>query len=572
MKLISREHILFNCVLVLFILLFAIAPLYTYQNQGWPSLALPFNTSGWSIASWLIALAALTISSKKVVIYPVLWSTLVLFPVIIVVNSLLADSVNPIDWLFRQLFVFGGLFYIFSLFQFDLKPTQKECLLYVVVIAVGLQALLATMQIVAPLDLPSWLSKQPNSTVPRGIFQQVNVMSTFLATGLIAIVFLVSRPSFKSKHFIIKLLLVVIFGLSFYVTTASGSRVGLLSMVVGLSVVIVFRSRQLLRQKPIAILLIVVSVLGFSAGKMGFVQTMDKAVSMADSKYASARMGMYQIGIEIVQKEPLYGHGIGSFLKQWNIQASDFYKRHPESNLPPVIEHPHNEILFWMIEGGLLAVIGILVLILGVIIAICRCGWQRGGAYAAMLFPISLHTQVEHPLDASVLHWFLWLFLLYLPFSYQVKTKFIGFSSSALNLTRLLALMLAASVTLFMWHTARAQNDLFKFIHYQEQQKPPYLNYALNNIYTRPLAESKAMAANLYSSIERKDLEGVRAYEVWAKQYVEKMPYLYIYNSMIAASATLRPEGKGCDAINAAYEMYSHLDNLQVAHQNCLKN
>ena len=546
-------------------LLFFIIPFYGYPNQGWPSLALPYNTSAWSVVSWIIATGLLLLPFKKKFIYPDLWMFFIFFPVIVILSSLLAETPDPIDWLFRQLFILGGLGFLFALFQFKVKQAVLDKLLLMLALATGLQALLGTMQIIMPEGLPSFFPHS-NDTIPRGMFQQVNVLASFLATGLVISIYSISRPSFRFSSKLIRLCVVASFTLSIYIIVASGSRVGLLSTLLGIPLVLLSRRQQLRPHKILLLILLIASIGGVIAGQAGLHKTMDKTVQLTDGTYSSARIAMYSIGLELVEKEPIHGYGIGGFLSAWNRQSSDFITRHPEVVLPTVTTHPHNEILFWMIEGGLLVVTGIIAVIIGIMFALYHCGFQRGGAYAAMLIPISLHTQVEHPLYTSSLHWFLWLFLIYLLLRHRVNTVDTSLSQAATRLIQLFAILLAVGLPVFMHNTARAQSDLFNFL-YDRNPQAPYLQLALNNIYTKTMAEKVAMRSTLYASIENGDKSKVKIFENWALDYVTTHPELKMYEDLISASAFLRPEGKGCDAIEAGLTMYAYNKPLQLAYQ-----
>lgn len=546
-------------------LLFLIIPFYGYPNQGWPSLALPYNTSAWSIASWIIATGIILLSVKKQFSYPRLWPFFVAFPIIVILSSLMADTPSPIDWLFRQLFILGGLLFLFVLFQFKAKQKYLDDFLLIIVLSIGLQALLGAMQIIAPEILPFWFPKS-NDTIPRGMFQQVNVLASYLATGLAAALYLISLPSFRYRSRVIQACVVLFFAISIYVIVASGSRVGLLSMLLSIPLVLWSRFQQLRPHKLLLSIMFICSVGGTVAGQAGLEQTIDKSTQITDGTYSDARIAMYTIGMELVVKEPLHGYGIGGFLSAWNKQASDFVTRHPEVILPAVTTHPHNEILFWMIEGGLLGVVGILIVMIGIVVALCRCGFHRGSAYAAMLIPISLHTQVEHPLYTSSLHWFLWLFLVYLLLRHQMKTVDTSLSQVATRLIQVVAITLAIGIPIFMYNTARAQSDLFNFL-YDKTPQAPYLQLALNNIYTKTMAEKIAMRSTLYASIENDDKTRVAEFENWALDYIDTRPELKMYEDLISASVFLRPEGKGCDAISAGLLMYAYNKQLQLAYQ-----
>jgi len=549
--------------------LFLIAPLCTAPSIGGLGLALPYNIPVWAVASWIMAIASILITVNKQFITPRLWVTFVIFPIIILIISLFYPVNQPITWLFRQLYIMGGVLFLFALFQFQAKQAAIDRVLFILVLAMGLHACLGTLQIVVPDRIP-WLSFTHNY-VPQGIFQQINVQATFLVTGVILTLYLISRPCFRFSSLIIKVWVVVAFALAVYIVIASGSRIGLLSLLLGVPLILWSRYRQLWWHKKLLIVLLLVSCGSFWAGQAGLYRTLDKTAQLSENSYSSARITMYAIGMELVAKSPIYGYGIGGFLKAWNKQASDFMTRHSETVLlPEHITHPHNELLLWMIEAGLPAVIGIFAMIAGMGLALYRCGFQRGGAYAAMLLPISLHTQVELPFYVSSVHWFLWLFLIYLLLRHQTKTIKTHLSQSAIWLIRVTAVFFAIGITIFMNNTARAQADLYHYV-YDTNTQPPYLQIALNNLYFEHLAEQVAMHSMLYISIANHDRTKVETFENWAKEYVKIKPELVIYQDLILASQFLRPKDKGCDAIKAGFAMYAQNKVLQQAVIHCQK-
>jgi len=546
--------------------LFFLSPFYSQLNIGGSGLALTYNIATWVMASYLMAVASLLSLSYKDFTYPYQWPFFLAFPVIVIITSLLSDINQPITWLFRQLFILGGLLFLFALFQFKVKQIQLDKVLFILIIAVGLHALLGAAQIAVPDLIPSWFS--PNlGSVPRGIFQQINVHVSFLVTGQMIILYLISRPSFRASTKLMQLIVIASFALATYVTIASGSRVGLLSLILGMPLLLWSRYNQLRYHKKLLAILFIVSCTSIFVGQAGLYKTIDKSVQLSGKSYSTARIAMYTIGLELVAKEPIYGYGIGGFLKAWNKQSSDFVDRHPETVLPNTTTHPHNEILFWMIEGGILSVIGIVAAIIGIILALIQCGFQRGGAYAAMLIPISLHTQVELPFYISAVHWFLWLFLIFLVLRHQTKVVTLTLSGAATRSIQGLAIVLAVGVTVFMINTARAQTDLYTFLYEPQKAKAPYLQLALNNLYFKPAAERVAMRSMLYVSIENNDRNKVEIFENWAQQYVSISPELKMYEDLISASVFLRPDGQGCDVIKQSLTMYAHNKPLQQAYK-----
>ena len=291
-------------------------------------------------------------------------------------------------------------------------------------------------------------------------------------------------------------------------------------------------------------------------GQAGIEKTVDKAQKLKGESYSNARVAMYVIGSEIIIEEPM-GHGIGSFLKVWNTQSSDFVSRNPETKLPPYVTPPHNEFLLWAIEAGVPAMITLMLVAIGIGIGLYNCGFQSGTAYAALLITISLHTQVELPFYISAMHWFIWLFIVYLIFKNQVKIIKLKLSKVMRKLLQVMMLSLGILSTLFLTNTALAQYDIYNFVNGIKTETPP-LKVALNNLYTKDYAEQLARRSMLYHSIENQNIEKVVSFEKWALNYVEKKPELKMYEDLISASLFLRPEGKGCDMITEALKMYAH--------------
>jgi len=549
-------------------LLFTIAPFITQRNIGGLGLSLSYNISIWLVASWFTSIGiALSLKQRQLKL-PRHWPYLCLFPVVITVTSLIVGTKQPTYWLFRELFILGGLMFLFTLFQFKVKTAYSNKMLLLLIFAAGMHAFLGTLQTLS-IGKNFFYWPAGNNFSPTGVFQQINTHASFLATCTTITLYFISLPAFKTLHHTIKLFFLLAFGLSMYVIAASGSRVGLLSILLAFPLILLCRKNQLRPNLRFLGSLLVISCFAFFLGSAGLGKTFDKASKLTEDSYANARIAMYTIGAEVVAKKPIVGHGIGGFETAWNKQASSFYSRHPNINVPTYVSHPHNELLFWAIEGGLPALISILITFAAVCIALLKCGWQRGGAYAAMLLPITLHTQVELPFYISSLHWFLWLFLIYLPLQHQVKTYPIRLSAAATKLSYSFAILLALSTTLFMYNTALAQRHMVNVL--LKKEPISKLQPALNNLYFKQKAEKTLQAYSLYRAIKEDDRDKVKYFQTWAQQYIEIYPGPRMHQHLIAASFYLNPEGKGCDAIQAALTMYAHSNILktEIKKQDC---
>ncbi len=559
---------------LLLIALFLLAPLYFQPNLGGIGLNLTYNIPAWAIVSFLINGSLYLMASTQRFIHPRHSWALLVFPVVMILSGIAAGSSQPIPWFFRQIYILGGILFLFALFQFNIKQRQVERLLYVVVASAFINTLVAITQIFSPELIREWLATAGN--IPLGTFQQVNVLSSYLATGIIISFYLISRPSITSASLAAKVLLIVCIGSSAFIITYIGSRSGMLSTVIGILILLACR-RQQLKKRAVLTLVGLLSLLagaipgGTVQGVSGFERLSQKTIEITEGVDASIRINMYTIALELVAQKPLFGHGIGNFQRVWGLQSGDYHQRNPNAKLPPYITHPHNELVYWLIEGGIVSFTGIIIAIGVIIFALIRCGSQRGGGYAALLIPISLHAQVELPFYLSSLHWFLWLFLIFLILRHRIIISTVPLSRSATQLIKATAILACIGSSYFMIHTARAQTDIYAYLT-QKKDSAPYLQVALNNLYFKSYAEQLAMRNMLHSSIRDKKTDKVRYFTQWAEQKISINPELKLFEDLINAYTFLKLEQERCKTIHTGTMMYPMNQPLKTIADSCKKS
>jgi len=548
---------------LLFGLLFLVAPFYTEPTIGGTGFHLPINTSIWLVAPWFMVAGVLLSVYTKALRLPRDWWLFIPFLLILILSGLLNND-EPIVWLFRMGAVFGGALFLVALFQFNLSSKKIELALYFLLLAMFFHGLVAVVQTQELSYLLPWFLQSPNG-VPYGVFQQINIQASYMATSLVITTYLISRPRFLVSQWPLKIALLVVVATSSYVIFSSGSRVGLLGILLSLPIIAFVRRRQLARHKGFILICLLV-MNGNAWNEQGGVS---KSLAKMTQNTQSVRLAMYTIGTELVLQKPLLGHGIGSFNRVWAQQSGDFHNRYPNAVLPEAIItiHPHNEFLYWLIEGGSIIVLGMILIIAAVGMALYQCGLSRGGAYLAMLIPITLHSQVELPFYGSSLHWFTWLFLLFLPLRHQVITYGIRLSRSAVALIYITSLSLSLLVSSLMLHTLRAQADIFRFLH--GDRKPPHLQIAINNLYFKPLAIEAAMRSTLYGGIQNDDEIFVREFVTWASK-LKPVISMTIYEDITIAYDYLAYTNVDCELLKTGVNIYPANEKLTTAYNRCL--
>ena len=515
---ITYPKISLNLILVLFIL----APLYTYPNLGGAGLAMPFNIATWAIAIVFTGFMISISLQEKELFYSPLFLLSAVFPLLIIIFSFFSEIIIANLWLFRLLYIVGGFLFIAALFQLQFKMIDVEKVLYMIVFAMTIHSIVGVLQVI---DISEFTHKIPMSgrgLPPFGIFQQVNLLATYLTTGVMIIVFLISRPSFVSKHPFIKMLLVFTFGLSIYIILATGSRIGLLSLLISLPIIIISRKQHLFRHRNTMISLLLVGILAVignsslmpEVNKSGLDRTFNKINTLSEAEYKTYREGMYKIGIDLIKQKPLLGHGFTSFPRVWTEGKAKFIAQHPDAAVSPLgTAHPHNELLLWLIEGGLVAGLGILFVFLALAGGLYYCGGSRGGAYFALLLPISLHTQTAWPFYGSAAHWFLWLFIIYMVFRHQAKAVSFSISRIGQLVLQVIIIVVAGVSLYFLWHTHKAHDQLRDYMRGEKAN----MQIVIDNPYFNRFAEKVFMQSVLYSNIEKQNTAPIPNFIAWAE-------------------------------------------------------
>lgn len=552
--------------------LFLVAPFYYHPNIGGEGLRIPNNITVWMMATIIISYSLHLVLKRPTFVISKYFLYIAAFPILITLSGFVTGVEQPLTWLFRLLFIWGGLAFFFSLFQHGLKQGRLDRILFVIVISALLQGLVGTAQIWLQADMPFWLPKSPNG-VPSSLFQQINNQATYQVTAIMIVAYLITRPFIRFTKPWLKAILILSVLCASFLVAVSGSRIGALTLIIGLLIIIPSQLQLFKQHKKMALLAVAALVIGISAGSVvgnsnSNSNAIDKTVAMQSGYSGESRIGIYTIALDLIKQQPVFGHGVGSFGRVFQYARLDFYAEHPDAVLPnQFVSHPHNETFFWLVEGGLIAGVGLLAVLIGVLLALKKLGWKRGGAYAAMLIPIALHTQVELPLYMSGLHWFVFLVLLgtinQYPISHKTKTI-------TVSLTRLINVMLVILFVVFMAffaHTFRSNWDFVAF--YKGEQNDNPLPYAYKNPYLADQARWIDMSAMMYSSIEYGQTENIEYYVDWAEKLLLAKPDVDLYGKLVDAYQFLGNKTAYCATAERGLALYPQAKRLQLAEEFC---
>ncbi|MGU5818715.1 PglL family O-oligosaccharyltransferase [Aeromonas caviae] len=499
------------------------------HNPGGAGLYLPFNAWGWIFASLVMALGLWQVTlSQRLIASPLLtalWlgGLLLLLPMAYP-GFEIKDYAIP-----RLLGLFAGLLFLASLYQWRLKCGARDRLLYLLLGAVAIEALLGLVQYY--LLVPgNWIGYDTRANRPYGIFQQPNVMASFMATGLSLAIWLELRghanPWLKGLRYAVILaasvLLVVV-----------QSRVGQLGGTLALLLLVprLYRERQLGR------------VLGLVA--LGVALGLASQFGMAGAKRG---LEMYQSGgmrsvywpyaARLIAEAPWTGWGYGSF-------ESVFLQHYmADKALNPAmvqieynLDHPHNEFLYWAVEGGLAPMVGMVLMGGTLLWRLGRAGIVRGAALLALVTPILLHTQTEYPFYHAIALWWALLLLIHVvdaEVEDQGHANWREYICRPWLLLRFAAIAIPLIVVPFMltalhtaWVVTKYERGGYK--------QPALLLDIVNPMAWLTRVEFDVNAVRLMVGLQSNNKGELEAYLDWGQGFVRHTPRANIYANMVIA-------------------------------------
>ena len=371
---------------------------YFQHNYGGSGLDLPINPLGWIIMSGLIALGLIQIIRTQSFIfnrYLIILSSccgLLLIP-------LLYSGAEAIHSYSRLLGLFTGLLVLVAFYQMQFNRKDQRKILWCILLAAFLESLFALLQFYL---LPHIPFLEMNIARPSAIFFQANVAATFFATGLMISLYLSHSLPKHANKFTRIILIVAPFTLIISIVLLQ-SRTGFLGCIIGLIIWLCVN-----RSMPKKWLMIVITGMVIAISSMHLLSSAIRDANIYTQD--SARTIIYGDSLNAIKRAPLLGHGYGSFGYTFREQqALNFQKN---SNSPQVynLNHPHNELLLWTVEGGLVSLIPLIIILISSALLFRRN--LSTLKLLSVIFPISLHLFTEYPFYHSVASYLTFILLL----------------------------------------------------------------------------------------------------------------------------------------------------------------
>ncbi|MCH7817887.1 MAG: O-antigen ligase C-terminal domain-containing protein, partial [Proteobacteria bacterium] len=241
--------------------------------------------------------------------------------------------------------------------------------------------------------------------------------------------------------------------------------------------------------------------------------------------------------IDMILEEPLTGYGYGKFEYSYLHYTA---ARHAENPEYPAgdhsLSHPHNELLLWTTEGGIIALIALLAAAYFVWRCIYKNEIRTRLALIGLFFPIVLHSQLELPFYQSTAHIIVFILLIYwvdnMTADYQEKQL------SSTLLFGVAGIVIPLVTTLYMLTTLQSGLLLARF-ESGRLAKIEELDKMSNPIVWQDRLNWAIRSRLLVNGITRSEPELAQGYVDWIPELLTREPRPIFYQYLVIANQLL---------------------------------
>ncbi|MGL4224907.1 MAG: PglL family O-oligosaccharyltransferase [Vibrio sp.] len=545
-------------------LVYLVAMHFFMPNPGGVGLALAFNNTTWIALSITLAIGLYQLANNQALRYSKLTIGLTISCVLLTLPITYSDA-DGLHSINRLIGLWTGLLLFVVLQQFRFSNKHKQRLLWFILLASLIEAMIGLVQYfyLAPGN-PFGYDSVANR--PYGIFQQPNVMASFLATGLALSGYLLARQPEKYDAHLSKMgMLYITPILTVPLLLVLASRTGWIASLISIILIAAYLYRFASRQRFTLWLLAI--GLGLCAGfaAMHSQNSADWVANKTDLE--SPRRYTFPQAIDMIIEKPFTGYGYGKFEAQYLLYTA---RQHQLNSHYPAglaaMDHPHNELLYWGVEGGMLPVLGIL-------LAACACmlriySAKRGTRLAmlALLVPITLHAQLEYPFYHSAIHWITFIILIYWVDQRVARYRLANFSLISQSLLRMLSFVMPIITSLYMVSALQTNYILTQF----EQSQPR--DSELLKLVTNPIVWQDRLDWDIYSTylhigLHEQKPQLIEPYVQWSHQVIQHQPRPALYSNLILAYQGLGDNSRAQQICTEAEFLFPNQDFSHIQYR-----
>nr|WP_086938833.1 PglL family O-oligosaccharyltransferase [Thaumasiovibrio occultus] len=503
------------------------------HNHGGAGLSIPYNQMVWAGIAFVISVGIVEACRQGTWRYSNL--TLLLFGCCVLLtiplfypHSTFEDASSRIGALWAGWLLFS------SLQQFKFSLAQRESLLWFILLCAIIQAGLGWVQhLIFEQENP--MGYNVASGRPYGMFQQVNVMASFMATGLILSGYLLARKTVYKGRWAWKLIPIILTPvLTIPLILTINSFTGYLGTIIGGLLIVPFLWIFCSKKKLVA--WSVSCLLGIAIG-MSWVQveTSNREFRTASDIEANARTYIYPQVAKMFLTKPISGYGYGNFGIEYLKETAQWYQNNDFDD-PGLLglTHPHNELLFWSVEGGIVALVGLMLAALFVFQRVLQAKRGTKLSLIGLFFPIVLHTQTEFPFYHSAIP-----FVVFIIFIFWVDNLTCRYKNYEIEFPlpfKIMGTVFPSFVIIYMVTGFYSAHWMTKF---ELSMNTDYLKRVINPVVWGDRIEVNTFAYTLMRGANENNTDMLEEYLAWATKSAQRRPWPQLYQNMIAVTFVL---------------------------------
>lgn len=543
-----------------FVLLCLLGQHVFIHHLGGVGLDLPFNTITWLFIGAMLAAGALVL--QPVLVTSVFWWYLLLGAAMLWLPFFYAHAEpTRIQALPRLLGLTGGVLFYLVLQQCRFNAVQRRWILCLLLALATLQMLFGLVQFfLLPAD--NWFRFNTQVRLPYGIFMQRNVMSSFVGSGvLLALYLLVVVRAGKARR-LLWLWCVSVAVMGIVLVLLLQSRAGLYSLLAGLLLLVPVCWLRL-STRPQRWLLLAVVIFGVCAGVALLLQSDSYRRALDAYGELGVRYEIWSTTLGLIVRHFWLGVGYGGFEPAYYAEAARLLAAGGAvPQMPPGLHHPHNEVLLWLAEGGVVTLLAWLLWAWGLYCLLRHLPWSERLALVALSLPLLGHLMSEYPFGHSSVHW-LWLLVLLWFFDSEVGR---GRMRYRLPVWPLRSLLLPAGAGTILYMATGLQTG-YQLTHFERERfaDDTRLTAVWNPWVWQDRRDLYQHSAELATALAAGDKAGLEAYLAWSTPVIDRLPRVnLLHNHLVALLALGREQDAQALAGRLRLE-YPHTRQFSVA-------
>ncbi len=514
--------------------------------MGGTGTDLPINLIGWALLGLSLTIGLWRLNYAKYIRInrPII---IIAFVFLLLFVPFLFGHANPQASTWYRFLALPPI-YLFLLLSMQYRVTQRTQFTLVAILCVGICCQLAIAL--------AQLSIMNRALAPFGHFQQVNLMGSYVMTGYACLFYLWASHLNNRRLFT----LVVFTLVSFFIGLLAVKLQSRGTVIAGIAISFLAIAHFIHKRQFQPLLIIVGFCLGLgitfslsqSSNELSKDQPKITETTVQHFQQDQEREILYPQVFKLITDNLVTGVGYGNFEAAY----TDFSAHQAAEEQNPILirhnmAHPHNELLFWFAEGGIIAGLAVILALLLLIYWLAKKDLQHKPLVWALFIPIGLHTLTEYPLQTSLPHLLILLILVrlfVLPYSVQRKP----IPLSVRSLLRPVAIIMAPIGIAFGITGLHTTHLVLQYELSSRTSPAPYLRI-INPFVHYDRYWSNIMAHKAMAAVENDDKQAIQEYIQWAEQTIQHHPRQVYFENMIRLKGYLGTlQKQDCDK----YEFY----------------